>query len=196
MYPCGLLHMDVQRQDDQLEHTYSSSEPIWDVALRTCRKQWTIGSGGERGSGISVLIARHDDYDDIIGIHVIGMKSLGIVPFGRSFWVKVVFPIVIHMFLLGIYLVQEPVCRKLAKNFKPEFMYIWRKPEFMYSRRFPDVFLPQSLLQVLVIPFPILFINSAFLLCFFRFSILLQNCFASFASSCLYFLIYSPSTCW
>ena len=25
-------------------------------------KQWTIGRGGERGSGISVLIARHDIY--------------------------------------------------------------------------------------------------------------------------------------
>ena len=27
----------------------------------TCLKQWTIGRGGERGSGIFVLIARHDD---------------------------------------------------------------------------------------------------------------------------------------
>ena len=54
--------MDEQKQDDQLEHTYSSSVPIWDVALKTCRKQWTIGRGGERGSGISVLMARHDIY--------------------------------------------------------------------------------------------------------------------------------------
>ena len=37
-----------------------------DVALRTCRKQWTIGKGGERGSGISVVIAWHDDDDDDI----------------------------------------------------------------------------------------------------------------------------------
>ena len=55
--------MDEQRQDDQLEPTYSSSVPIWDVALRTYRKQWAIGRGGEIESGISVLIARHDDYD-------------------------------------------------------------------------------------------------------------------------------------
>ena len=48
----------------QLEPTYSSSMPIRDVALRNCRKQWTIGKCGERGSGISVLIARHDDDDD------------------------------------------------------------------------------------------------------------------------------------
>ena len=60
----GLLLMDEQRQDDQLEPTYNSSVPIRDVALRICRKQRTIGSGDERGSGISVLIARHDDDDD------------------------------------------------------------------------------------------------------------------------------------
>ena len=40
--------------------------PIWDVARKTCRKQWTIGRGGERGSGISVLMARRDDDDDYI----------------------------------------------------------------------------------------------------------------------------------
>ena len=28
---------------------------------RTCQRQWTIGWSGERGSGISVLAARHDD---------------------------------------------------------------------------------------------------------------------------------------
>ena len=53
--------MAEQRLDDQLEHTYSSSELIRDVALWICQKQWTIGSGGKRGSGLSVLIARHDD---------------------------------------------------------------------------------------------------------------------------------------
>ncbi len=56
--------MDEQRQDDQLEPTYSSFVPIRDVILKTCRKQWTIEKGGEKGSGISVLMARHDDDDD------------------------------------------------------------------------------------------------------------------------------------
>ena len=37
--------------------------PIRDVALRICRKQRTIGRGGEKGSGISLLIERHDDDD-------------------------------------------------------------------------------------------------------------------------------------
>ena len=49
--------MDEQRQNDQLEPTYSCSVPIRDVALKTCRKQWTIGRGGEWESGISVLMA-------------------------------------------------------------------------------------------------------------------------------------------
>ena len=44
--------------------TYSSSLRIRDVALRTCKKRWTIGRSGERGSGISVLVARQDDHDD------------------------------------------------------------------------------------------------------------------------------------
>ena len=56
--------MDEQRQDDQLKPTYSSSVPIWDVALKTYRKQWMIGRGGKRGSGISVLIAGHDNDDE------------------------------------------------------------------------------------------------------------------------------------
>ena len=61
MYSCGPLHMNKQRQDDQLEPTYSSAVPIRDVFLKTCRKQWTIERSGKRGSGISVLTAWHDD---------------------------------------------------------------------------------------------------------------------------------------
>ena len=34
-YICGPLHMDEQRQDDQLEPTYNSSVLIQDVALKT-----------------------------------------------------------------------------------------------------------------------------------------------------------------
>ena len=32
--------------------------------MKTCRKQWGIGKGGVKGSGISVLMARDDDDDD------------------------------------------------------------------------------------------------------------------------------------
>ena len=34
------------------------------LALRTCQRRWTMGRGGERGSGIYVLMARQDDDDD------------------------------------------------------------------------------------------------------------------------------------
>ena len=37
-----------------------------DVALKTCQRRWTIERSGERGPGISVLAAWHDDDDDII----------------------------------------------------------------------------------------------------------------------------------
>ena len=60
-------HMAEQKQDDQQdEHTYSSYVRIRDVALKTCRRRWTIGRSGERGSRISVQAALHDD-DDIVG---------------------------------------------------------------------------------------------------------------------------------
>ena len=55
--------MAEQKQDDQLEHTHSSSVRIRVVALKTSQRRWTIGRSGERGSGISVLAARHDDDD-------------------------------------------------------------------------------------------------------------------------------------
>ena len=43
---------------------------IRDVTLKTCQKRWMIGKSGERGSGISVLAARHDDDDIYIYICV------------------------------------------------------------------------------------------------------------------------------
>ena len=60
----GPPHMAEQKQDNQLEHTYSSYVRIRDVALKTCLRRWTIGKSGEKGPGISVLAAWHDDDDD------------------------------------------------------------------------------------------------------------------------------------
>ena len=60
--------MAAQKQDDQLERTFSSYVRIQAVALKTCLAQWTIGRSGERGLGISVLPARYDDDDDILSI--------------------------------------------------------------------------------------------------------------------------------
>ena len=64
MYSCGPPHMAVQKQDNQHEHTFSSYVRIQDVVLKTCLGRWTIRGSGERGSGISVLPAWHDDDDD------------------------------------------------------------------------------------------------------------------------------------
>ena len=64
MYSYGPPHMAEQKQDDQLEHTYSSYVRIQDVALKTCQKQWMIGRSGKRGLRISVLAAQHDDDDN------------------------------------------------------------------------------------------------------------------------------------
>ena len=62
MYCNGPPH--IAEQDDQLEPTYSSFVGIRDVAMKTCQKQSTIGRIGDRGSGISMLVARQDDDDD------------------------------------------------------------------------------------------------------------------------------------
>ena len=64
MYSYGPPHMAKQKQDDQLEHTYSSYVRIRDVALKTCQKRWMLGRSGERESEISVLAERLDDDDD------------------------------------------------------------------------------------------------------------------------------------
>ena len=49
--------MAVQKQDDH-QQLYE------DTGCCPEARRWTIGKSGERGSGISVLPARHDDDDD------------------------------------------------------------------------------------------------------------------------------------
>ena len=61
MFSYGPPQMAEPKQAYQHEPTYSNSLRIRDVALRTCQKLWTIGRSGERGSWISVLVAREDD---------------------------------------------------------------------------------------------------------------------------------------
>ena len=58
MYYYGPPLMTGQKQDDQLEPTFSSYVKMGNVAMNDREK-------GERGSGISVLAARHDDDDDV-----------------------------------------------------------------------------------------------------------------------------------
>ena len=54
-------HVEEQKQDDKPEPICNSYVPIQDIALKTSWEQWTIETGGERGSGRSVFEARHDD---------------------------------------------------------------------------------------------------------------------------------------
>ena len=70
MYSYGSPHMAPQKQDDQLERTFSSYVRIQDVVPKTYLGRWTIGRSGERGSGISVLPARYDDDDIYIYIYI------------------------------------------------------------------------------------------------------------------------------
>ena len=43
------LHIAVQKQDNQHEHTFSNYVRIQDVVLKTSLRRWTIGKSGERG---------------------------------------------------------------------------------------------------------------------------------------------------
>ena len=75
-YSCGTLHMDMQRQGDQLEPTYCSSVLIRDVALKTSRKRWTIEKGGEKASGMTcwwhdIMMIRTWKYLEILQIKFI-----------------------------------------------------------------------------------------------------------------------------
>ena len=56
---CESIHVDEQRQDNQLEPTYNCSVPTQDVTLTTNRKWWKIEKGSGRGLGISVLMGWH-----------------------------------------------------------------------------------------------------------------------------------------
>ena len=66
-----------EKQDDQHEHTFSSNVRIRDVALKTYQRQWTIGRSGVRCSGISVLVAWHDDDDWCLLDSEVFLKELG-----------------------------------------------------------------------------------------------------------------------
>ena len=88
MYSYGPPHMAGQKQDDHLEHTFSSYVRIRDVALKTCLRRWTIGRSGERESGISVLAARYDDDADADDDDVLKNSNRHEKVFSREDFVK------------------------------------------------------------------------------------------------------------
>ena len=76
MYSYGSPHIAAQKQDDQLERTFSSFVRIQAVVLKTYLGRWTIGRSGERGSGISVPPARYDDDDERIMMIRVGENTI------------------------------------------------------------------------------------------------------------------------
>ena len=74
--------MAVQKQDDQHEHTFSNYVRIRDIVQKTCVRRWTTGKSGERGSGISVLPAWHDDDADVDTSNAI-MFTFGHITLGK-----------------------------------------------------------------------------------------------------------------
>ena len=68
------------KADDQHEHTFSNYVRIRDVVKKTCWRRWKIGKSGERGSGISVLPARHDDDGDDIPRECVSSPRYSYVP--------------------------------------------------------------------------------------------------------------------
>ena len=72
----GPFHTDTHVWDDQLELIYNSSSRAQDVAWKTCRKQWMIGTDGEKELWNS-LRATHDNDDGInISLHSYLYKTL------------------------------------------------------------------------------------------------------------------------
>ena len=101
MYSYGPPPMAGQKQDNQHKHTFSSYVRIWNMALKTCQRRWTIGKSGERGSGISVLVARHDDDDDDIRIEVRYIVEVSVF-FGWIF-IEVFIHNVSQCFVVGVF---------------------------------------------------------------------------------------------
>ena len=93
--------MAVQKQDDKHEHTFSSYVRIRDAVLKTYLGRWTIGGSGERGSGISVLPARHDDDD----LHVKVIQQFQMINFNVHLFVIKLFQII--FFNERLYVIQH-----------------------------------------------------------------------------------------
>ena len=73
---------------------YNSTVTIQDVAWRRCWEQWTIKTGGERGSGKSMLAARYDkspleshEESDIISFRDLITRSFLHI-YLKVFWIR------------------------------------------------------------------------------------------------------------
>ena len=147
MYSYGPLHMAEQKQDDQLEHTYSSYVRIRDVDLKTCQRRWTRGKSGERGLGISVLVARYDDDNDDIPlvsmVKTLTFAQFAVIPtlvliLGYFYWINLLYSWLSHNNLLGWW---RGMCvsTRIPKNF---LLYTSSSSCHAAGTDFPDSHLP------------------------------------------------------
>ena len=119
--------MAVQKQDDQHEHTFSNYVRIWDVVQKTCLRRWTIGKSGERGSGISVLPARHDDDDD--DLQKILLKTINMI---ESIWKQ----------NFGYFLYQlETDAMKLARKLEKKYKFIKNENSVVSNQTYVDIYI-------------------------------------------------------
>ena len=70
------LHMDEQRQDNQLKPIYNNFVSIQDIVLNTSRERWMIVMGGERGLGRWLYIYIHREINSLSKAYVSSSLSL------------------------------------------------------------------------------------------------------------------------
>ena len=114
---------------------------VRDVALKTCHRRWTIGKSGERGSGISVLAARHDDDDVIIIILIPDGKNLAMA------WIdyKTAYDMVPHSWIINsikMYKISDEVI-----NFIEKTMKTWRVDLTVGGRRLAEAKIQRGIFQ-------------------------------------------------
>ena len=85
MYSYGPPHMAGQKQDNQLEHTFSSYVRIRDVALKTSQRRWTIGKSGEMDNRACGTKWWHDD-DDGIYIYIYMLIFIKKISTKKKLW--------------------------------------------------------------------------------------------------------------
>ena len=130
MFSYGPPHMAQQKQDDQLEPTYSWSVRIRDIALRTNQNRRTIGRSGDRGSGISMLAARHEDDDMVL-----------------SHWLSSITKTT-HVLLYISMCVCVCVCARVQNNYLFELEW-WKLHPYLFSCFFSLLKINHDTLQVI-----------------------------------------------
>ena len=138
----------------------------------------------------------------IIGRHIIGLYFFRMVPVSGSFWIRVVFPLVIYsgfLLLHTIYSIVEPVFYGWILYLQPESMYSVMAWHFLVCyfleccSQHVHLYVPlEALFESLLFFVFLLLIQLPFLFCSFCYHISLLKCFCFFY---LRSLVYLPVFC-